>query len=188
MEYQWFEALKSAIAANRQPQSRYLQMATVGLDGAPRNRTLVFRGFLEDTESPLFVTDNRSNKISELRGDDRCELSWYFPESWEQFRLRGQMQIFSAARDESDQRSAIWQNLSDAVRAQFYWPLPGDPCTGPDVLSTPLATDENQGPPDTFSVLALTVCAVDHLQLQPTQRRFYSDRVSAGWRSQEINP
>ncbi len=188
MEYQWFDALKNAIAGNRQPQSRYVQMATLGLDGAPRNRTLVFRGFLAGASSPLFVADNRSEKISELIRNNRCELSWYFPESWEQFRLRGEMQVLSAAYDKTALRADIWQGLSDAIRAQFYWSSPGGLRTDSNPLNTRFVVDAPNLPPQTFNVLALTVTAADHLQLQPTQRRFCSELAPEGWHSREIHP
>ena len=39
--------------------SRYLQLATVRPDGRPANRTVVYRGFLAESDVLTFVTDAR---------------------------------------------------------------------------------------------------------------------------------
>lgn len=187
MEYAWFAALQQAIRNNPQPQSRYAQLATIGLDGSPRSRTVVFRGFQAVTESPLFVTDNRSDKVRELARDDRCEVVWYLADSWEQFRLRGTMQCYSAGQDNSAARSAFWQQLSASVREQFYWPSPGKALASSQKNAS-VALPDPTDPPQSFMILALSVSTVDHLQLKPTQRRFLSEQVNDEWRSREINP
>ena len=64
----WLPSLVLALYQNRHaPDSRFVQMATVRADGRPANRTLVFRGFLNDTPQLTFVTDARSTKVAELR-------------------------------------------------------------------------------------------------------------------------
>ena len=65
---------------------RYVQIATVREDGRPANRTVVFRGFLWETEKLTFVTDSRSCKVQEVAKNPWCELAWYFPDSREQYR------------------------------------------------------------------------------------------------------
>lgn len=63
-----------------------MQLATVRANGRPANRTVVFRGFLWDTERLTFVTDTRSGKVAEVAANPYCELAWYFPNSREQYR------------------------------------------------------------------------------------------------------
>jgi PPOX class probable FMN-dependent enzyme len=72
----------------RSPQARWLQLATLGSDGAPRVRTLVFRGWAGPAELDL-LTDSRSGKASELIAQPRLELCWLLPKARSQFRLRG---------------------------------------------------------------------------------------------------
>ncbi len=45
--------------------SRFVQLATVGLDNTPRVRTVVFRGWSKSFQMKIF-TDKRSFEISEL--------------------------------------------------------------------------------------------------------------------------
>ncbi|NJL49732.1 MAG: pyridoxamine 5'-phosphate oxidase, partial [Leptolyngbyaceae cyanobacterium SM2_5_2] len=46
----WRSALGRALHRNRsRPYSRYFQLATVQTNGRPANRTVVFRGFLPDS-------------------------------------------------------------------------------------------------------------------------------------------
>ena len=86
----WRASLVLALYRNRHvAQSRYLQLATVRADGRPANRTVVFRGFLGDSERITVVTDIRSAKARELDGAPWAEACWYFPMTREQFRLGG---------------------------------------------------------------------------------------------------
>ena len=73
----------------RSPQARWLQLATLGRDGAPRVRTLVFRGWGGPAQLDL-LTDARSSKSIELQAEPRVELCWLLPKARAQFRLRGQ--------------------------------------------------------------------------------------------------
>lgn len=64
--------------------SRFLQLATVTVEGDPAVRTVVFRGWHDDPEESnksiglLTTTDIRSQKVSELRHHPFAELCWYF--------------------------------------------------------------------------------------------------------------
>lgn len=94
-------AILQDIILRNENKSRYVQLATHGLDGFPSVRTVVQRGFLEstttdeDSRQPLllkFVTDRRSQKIQELQGSHKVEACWYFA-SHEQLRLKGTMKV-----------------------------------------------------------------------------------------------
>jgi hypothetical protein len=67
--------------------ARYLQLATVRADGRPANRTLVFRGFLADSDRLKFVADSRSQKPEQLNINLGQKLVGIFPKTREQFRL-----------------------------------------------------------------------------------------------------
>ena len=62
----WRPLLKAARnREGRSPMSRWLQLATIGSDGSPRIRTLVFRGWRGGATLEL-LTDGRSAKAQEL--------------------------------------------------------------------------------------------------------------------------
>jgi hypothetical protein len=76
--------------------ARWLQLATVALDGSPRVRTLVFRGWADAAVLDL-LTDGRSAKTIELQQQPVVELCWLLPQARSQFRLRGIVQSLPAA-------------------------------------------------------------------------------------------
>jgi hypothetical protein len=61
----WKEPLQRALKKNAGSRdSRYVQLATVRPDGRPANRTVVYRGFLADSNVLTFVTDTRWEALS----------------------------------------------------------------------------------------------------------------------------
>ena len=83
-------SLDLALHRNRQsPQSRFVQLATIRENGRPAVRTLVFRGFLDDTHRLTFATDGRSEKVVEIEHSPWAEACWYFHLTREQFRFSG---------------------------------------------------------------------------------------------------
>ena len=60
MSAPWKQLLQQTLRKNdRLRHSKYFQIATVRPDGRPANRTVVYRGFLWDTDALTFVTDRR---------------------------------------------------------------------------------------------------------------------------------
>ena len=100
--------------------SRFLQLATVGLDNTPRVRTVVFRGWTELFEMKIF-TDKRSLKISELELNDNLEICWLFIKSNCQFRFRGRSKI-----DMSNDTFNHWDLIDDSAKIMWGWPNPGE--------------------------------------------------------------
>ena len=131
--------------------SNYVQLATVDAQGAPRCRTVVFRGFLshvpvdhavlggghqECSNLPSvmkMITDARSNKVSDVAAHQgQAELVWWFPKTSEQYRISGKL-ILVGPNNTNDaflqtMRRETWGNLSDAAREAFYDErVPGQP-------------------------------------------------------------
>ncbi|MEM1111929.1 MAG: pyridoxamine 5'-phosphate oxidase family protein [Pseudomonadota bacterium] len=183
MAYQWQLALQKSLKRNRrEAHNRYLQLATIGLDGFPANRTVVFRGFGENGEL-LIVTDRRNDKFAQVENDPRVEVSWYFTRSREQYRLRGQLALVDAQGAHAPARMAAWNKLSEAAREQFFWPHPGAP-VGDDTNLTTSAE-----PPAHFLLGMLTVQRVDHLRLAGSpQQRMISQMDGEAWLSTAVNP
>jgi len=60
MAVAWKSTLNKALEANKQLKySTFFQLATVRPDGKPSNRTVVFRGFLDDSTKITFTSDTR---------------------------------------------------------------------------------------------------------------------------------
>ena len=93
----WRPCLTLALHRNRRSaQARYAQLATIREDGRPANRTVVFRGFVEETDLLIFTADDRSRKVEQVERAPWAEACWYFPDSREQFRLLGRPSVVRA--------------------------------------------------------------------------------------------
>ncbi len=189
----WRSPLSRALHRNRsQPYSRYLQLATVDFQGLPANRTVVFRGFLENSNQLQIITDARSNKIAHIQAKPWAEICWYFSKSREQFRLFGKLILVTAADLEPTlqlARQRVWQNLSDSARLQFSWPNPGEKRT--ENLEAFSSSDISaKEPVNNFCLLLLTPEKVDHLELkgEPQNRCLYLLQQDQTWSTQPINP
>ncbi len=141
----WRSPLARALHRNRAlPQARYLQLATVGLDGRPRNRTVVFRGFVAGSDRLKFICDRRSQKVEEIDRHPWAEACWYFPKTREQFRLSGSLRcvgdsftdgsvegsVDEATASDAALRQNLWESISANARETFYGPTPGQIRTG----------------------------------------------------------
>ncbi|MEH2060092.1 MAG: Npun_F5749 family FMN-dependent PPOX-type flavoprotein [Nostoc sp.] len=189
----WRGAIAHALHRNRSlVYARYLQLATLQANGRPANRTLVFRGFLQDTNQLKFITDTRSAKADQIQQQPWAEVCWYFPNTREQFRITGCLTLVSGDDFHQDlqlARIAMWQELSDAARLQFAWPHPGKPRVKTPEVFAPPAPDPVQPVPN-FCLLLLDPMQVDHLELrgEPQTRSLYHRHDQQEWSSQAINP
>lgn len=187
----WRSPLARALHRNRSlVYARYFQLATIRVDGRPANRTVVFRGFLDNTNQLKIITDARSEKAEQIDQNGWSEACWYFPKTREQFRLSGQLTLVCENCSNAqllDARTRSWQELSDAARSQFAWSFPGAPRD---------AAGFNSAPPDPltplshFCLLLLDPTQVDHLELRgdPQNRSIYSFSDAIGWSMQAVNP
>ncbi len=175
----------------RQPQSRYLQLATVDGDNRPTNRTVVFRGFCEGTNDLRFVTHARSQKVSHLTRNPHAEVCWYFPRTREQFRLAGTLVAIAADCDDprwQRLRRMAWHDLSEAARSQFAWPTPGLPRTHAEEALAPRNANLDE-PLETFCLVCLQPQRVDYLDLrgQPHDRWHFALRDGT-WQVTALTP
>ncbi|KAJ8440632.1 hypothetical protein Cgig2_031049 [Carnegiea gigantea] len=103
----WKQLLLHALQANSHlKHSSYFQFATVGANGRPSNRTVVFRGFQDETDRIQINTDSRFRKdlnlislvqIEDLKHCPFAEICWYFTDSWEQFRINGMVDVIDGS-------------------------------------------------------------------------------------------
>lgn len=190
----WRSPLSRALYRNRaQAFCRFLQLATVRADGTPANRTVVFRGFLENSNLLMFISDLRAEKTSQIEHQPHAEACWYFTKTREQFRIGGQLSVVTADTLEPlllQARQQLWQRISDSARLQFAWPHPKAP-RSEDADFSPPAPDP-QTPLPTFCLLLLNPYRVDQLSLRgaPQDRTIYR-RVDEGdekWVVSAVNP
>jgi pyridoxamine 5'-phosphate oxidase len=174
------------------PQARFLQLATIGTDGYPANRTVVFRGFLDGSNDLKFVTDARSQKIGQIEQNSKCEACWYFPKTREQFRLAGNLELIGHSFPNPVMQAAryvAWQELSDLARLQFAWPDPGAWRTDNPHAFSPHPPDATT-PLATFCLLLLEPVRVERLELRgkPQNRWLFTLEAVQDWSLQAINP
>ena len=188
----WRSLVAHALHRNRSlPYARYAQLATTRPDGRPANRTIVFRGFLEDTNQLKFITDARSEKPGQVERSQWGELCWYFPTTREQFRITGTLHLIRDSDPDERLRNArqqLWQDLSDHSRIQFAWADPGKPRAAAAAFS-PTKPSCDEALPN-FCLLLLEPTEVDHLELQgePQNRNIYHRLEDGEWNAKEVNP
>ena len=177
---------------HNQPEARFLQLATIDLEQRPRNRTVVFRGFLENSDRfqdcLKIVTDARSQKIEQLAANPWAEISWYFTKTRSQFRILGKLLLIDSASDLELQqlRLEAWQALSEPARVQFTWANPREPRVEFLEVSPP----DPMQPLTSFCLLLLQPIEVDRLELRgtPQNRWIYLRDEQGNWTEQEVNP
>jgi pyridoxamine 5'-phosphate oxidase len=160
----WRQRLVRSLHVNRsQAQSKYFQVASVSKDGLPKNRTMVFRGFIPESLNLVSVTDIRSEKVSDwqLNTPKKFEICWYFASSREQYRIAGQVslvsnEILKKVHNHDFNRNSVifseaflrqqWTKLSNGAQEQFFWPSPRTPFDGK-------VDDNNSGAGDGLAVV-----------------------------------
>ncbi len=192
----WRALLQAALHRNRSdPGVRYLQLATVDPWGHPRNRTVVFRGFLGDTDRIQLAVDSRSEKICQIAHCPLAQICWYFCKTREQFRIAGTLEAITADHPDPQarqQRQQVWQQISEKGRLLWFWPEPKGPLAPPEAFVEELPPEKASLPPPTFVLLLLDPTEVDHLQLKGDaiypQRRTLYERSPQGWKCRAVNP
>ncbi|MDJ0556543.1 MAG: pyridoxamine 5'-phosphate oxidase family protein [Microcoleaceae cyanobacterium MO_207.B10] len=188
----WRSSLARALHKNSSlVYARYLQLATVTEDSLPANRTIVFRGFLEETNQLKFITDSRSQKVEEIEKNSWGEACWYFPKTREQFRLRGKLTVVRLNNPHpklAKARHTTWQEISDNAKQQFTWPHPREHRGQTNTFELP--PPNSLEPLSNFCLLLLNPTTVDHLELrgEPQNRWLHQKEDQQTWFTQAINP
>ncbi|XP_073111922.1 pyridoxine/pyridoxamine 5'-phosphate oxidase 2 isoform X1 [Elaeis guineensis] len=191
----WKPLLLKALDSNSHlKHSAFFQLATIGSNGRPANRTVVFRGFQENCDKIQINTDVRSSKIEDIKRCPFGEICWYFTDSWEQFRISGRIDIINGSNSDPlklQQREKAWFASSPKSRLQYLGPTPGLPV----INENPGAEnqlDSSAGPVDAFCLLILDPEQVDYLNLKSNERLMFTSRPSANgckvWIFEKINP
>ena len=185
----WRSLLARNIHLHRsQPESRYVQLATVTPRNTPANRTVVFRGFTDEYNCLKFITDIRSQKVLDIRHNPNAEVCWYFPKTREQFRITGNISLIEKSDiTHKKLREDTWRELSDNARTQFLWATPSNPITNSEAIV--LDPPDPLVPVENFGLLLLEPHRVDWLKLRgnPQSRILYTYQDQT-WLTVAINP
>ena len=155
--------------------NRLVQLATVSKNNRPRVRTVVFRGWTKLNEMKL-ISDNRSQKIEDIKSNNYVEVCWFFPTSMCQFRLRGALKI-----DMSEDTIIHWNLLDHQAKSMWGWPTPGEPVSK-DKYKLP------KSPFDNFILLKIDISYVEQLLIQRTEHFRKRWIRNKDWIEEDINP
>ncbi|UPY38816.1 pyridoxamine 5'-phosphate oxidase family protein [Sediminicoccus sp. KRV36] len=151
-----FELLARGVADRRSPVHTPT-LASIGLDGTPRARTLVLRGFDAAARTLRLHSDQRGEKFAELARDPRFALHAYDPAAQVQLRLQG---VASLHTDDAVAEAA-WQASQPFSRICYsIEPAPGTPIAAP----MPAPQDEVVGRQH-FGVILLRMHSLEWLWL-----------------------
>ncbi len=121
------EALLARGKSDRTSPAHTPTLATIGLDGAPRLRTVVLRGFDAAARTVRVHTDRRSAKVAEIEADPRAALHAYHAGQKLQARLSGRARIVTG-----DAAREVWKRMNGfSRRCYFAEPAPGSTAGAP---------------------------------------------------------
>nr|WP_057925917.1 pyridoxamine 5'-phosphate oxidase family protein [Burkholderia ambifaria] len=184
-----WSCLESGVNAQRSPFTM-VQAATLGLDGAPKVRTIVLRQVSRADRLLAFHTDARSEKVAELRRDPRIAIVATDLDALVQIRAEG---VASICDDEA-QRRAIWQSSRPHTLLLYRAPLrPGTPIESPEEAHVTASASPGTSPIDdgyrNFCVLHVTVTRIDWLDLARSgHRRAVFDLNDDGYEGRWVAP
>ena len=168
---------------DRRSAMHILTVATTGLDGAPRVRTVVNRGYNPDTREVRFHTDRRSPKLQEIKAEPRVAVQLYDPKAKIQLRLdtRATFHESGPLRDEA------WEATRPFSRACYRVEVaPSMAVAEPSQVTFASDEDPDEGF-DNFVPVTLRIYAMECLYLahQGHRRARFtwdeSDIIQATW-------
>lgn len=122
---QW---LQEETACDGKADPTAMSLSTIGADGYPRGRIVLFKGLVGvGVETGFsFYTNYESDKGMELAALPRAALTWYWPERYRQVRLVGdvsrvsvdQSDAYFKTRPMASQASAMVSNQSRAIESR----------------------------------------------------------------------
>lgn len=204
--------LTNFFTVNQHISNKWPRLATIGLDGFPKVRTMAFRGFTNEAAQHLqlqqqqqqllvFTLDARSTKVAEIQANPRGELCWYFDTTRDQIRMKCNLKLIMNENDDDHSlqlRHQFWQSLSDHMKQSFLGPSPKEPATKEPSLSVQQPYDTI--PPASFALVLCRVIGIDHLSLcsTPHQRTLYTTSstsqlhdnttTTTTWKPVSVNP
>ncbi|HDR9587696.1 TPA: pyridoxamine 5'-phosphate oxidase family protein [Burkholderia stabilis] len=179
-----WSCLEAGVSVQRSPFTM-LQAATLGIDGAPKVRTIVLRQVSRADRVLSFHTDARSEKVAELRRDPRMSIVANDLDSLVQIRAEGAASIC----DDEAQRRAIWQSSRPHTLLLYRAPLPpGTPVESPEDAHVDGTAPTGDGY-ENFCLIHMTITRIDWLELaRAGHRRAVFDLHEGGYDGRWIAP
>lgn len=149
-------------AADRRSGFHTVQVASIGLDGGPRVRTVVLRAVEPSRRLIRFHTDARSPKVAELARDPRISVLAYDAAAKLQIRLTGTAEVLA----EGAAAEQAWSGSRPMSRVCYRVArAPGDAITDPADGLPPAETDDPEAGRAVFRIVLCTAAALDVLYL-----------------------
>ena len=156
-------------------------LATIGLDGRPRLRTVVLRACDPAKRQLRFHTDVRGVKADEIARDPRVALHGYDPAAKAQIRIEGHAAIHGA----DEIASSAWSNSLAISRACYAInPAPGTVLDMAGDYDVPAEAGEDSDALQNFRAVIITATRLEWLYLaRRGHRRAVFDLVNheASW-------
>ena len=159
-----------------------LQLATSGLDSAPKVRSVILRSADAERGTVSFFTDIRSAKVEEMRHEPRVSLIGYDADAGIQIRLEGKATIDT----DGPEKAAAWAACRSSTRALFRHPLPsGTPISGPAEAAPADDVDGERN----FAVIVVSVIRIGWLDISgPLHLHAVFQRHGRDWRGGWVSP
>lgn len=153
-------------AATSRSAFNFLQLATIGLDGAPQVRTIVLRRCNPQEATLSFETDLRSPKVQEIRNDPRVTLVGFDPTASVQLRLSGEAAVVADDR----MRRMVWQSLRNRTLVLFDTPYAPGTIIAEDGRDAAIQDTPSMSTSafDRFALVSIVWSRLELLDLSPT--------------------
>lgn len=110
--YQTAWAMLKSATVNRREACHLGNVATIGLDGRPKVRTVVLRDVNEQSQTIRFHTDGRAHKVGELAANPNIEAHFYDQPANIQIRVSGIAVVETTAMPTAKQAWAAARDMS----------------------------------------------------------------------------
>ncbi len=157
---------------------RFGVLATVGLNNSPEIRTIVLR----DVSEPLkltFFTDQRSNKIAQIRANNRVSLLFYNPDKMLQVKVEGKATVIT----NEEKLKNYWNDIPSKAKKDYTTErAPGSTITAVDEVSY-----LDQG--NYFCCVEITPNKIEYLQLKRSNHlRVQFLKIKGDWKEKFLVP
>lgn len=178
-------------ATDRRSPFHVIQAATIGLDGAPRVRSVVLRHVSDDPAAGLlrFHCDQRSPKMAELAANPGIALHVYSPEHKVQIRVEGSAIVDRDGAGAAQAWADTGRHGRVCYRADFG---PSADLSRPDQAAPSakqLDPDDYEAGWENFAAITVTAARLDWLYLASSgHRRAGFTRRTDGWAGRWMAP
>ncbi|MEM6354652.1 MAG: pyridoxamine 5'-phosphate oxidase family protein [Pseudomonadota bacterium] len=169
-------------AADKRSAFNTLQLATIGPQGWPEQRTVVLRRVETSERRVTFHTDRRSAKAAEIEADGRVSLLFWDPRAKLQLRLWGQARLLTEDPFAADE----WERLTTPGRRIYRTPVPPGRSLRLPEEGDGLREDDGR---TVFAAVPVTVMRLEWLHLRTAgHRRARFEPAAEGWQGRWLGP